>query len=196
MNYQHRRDTGYASVGTTVTPATPAGRGRRDAGRTPVSDWRSPVPDEETPSSRPPTPRGGVGRGRPYTAMDGLFVDPDEGHGGTSDARRFGPLRGGEAPSPSNRLNRPYRSEPVEPVLNRPAPTGWPTSRSYRPEPVVPVEPVEPVEPVIPVAEPIAPRRSTTTASGRMKTTLPTLRLAPFDGSRPLETFLAKFDNC
>jgi len=53
-----------------------------------------------------------------------------------------------------------------------------------------------PVVPVELVVEPVAPTGSTTAASGRTKTTLPTLRLAPFDGSRPLETFLAKFDNC
>jgi hypothetical protein len=31
---------------------------------------------------------------------------------------------------------------------------------------------------------------------GKKRTALPTLKLAQFEGNRPLETFLAKFDNC
>jgi len=69
-----------------------------------------------------------------------------------------------------------------------------------------PSEPMGRVERAERVASPRPERRLATSTLSEMdnkegsirysKGTLPTLRLAPFEGSKPLETFLAKFDNC
>ena len=82
--------------------------------------------------------------------------------------------------------------EPVEPVLNRPVP-------------VVPAEPVVPVPnrsvPNLPevMSVQVQQRNASTNSmesTAVRKPALPTLRLAQFNGLQPLDTFLAKFENC
>jgi len=90
-------------------------------------------------------------------------------------------------------------------VMNESAPLTIAPVNAPVTAPVAPViAPVAaPVAPVIaPVAPVIAPVGAGTTVhdlsdtNGRRKSTLPTVKLGQFDGSSPLETFLAKFENC